>query len=224
MGKPPGTTDIALLSPDGLRFLTICQENPIIYDDKGRPRRNPNDNDKAAVTLWDAATGKRISDLAGHTGHINDAVFSPDGQTLLTGGADKTARLWSADNGLALGTLEGHVGAVSLVAFGPGGNLAATLAGEPGDPPNNSFRVRWWDTQRRVQIGSVLDSGGYFGSLRFLHRDVLVVQRSQDMMGSGVATYFVKGMEHGIVAATSRADGCRANDDYLLAWIPTATH
>jgi len=165
--EPPGTTDIALLSPDGLRFLTICQENPIIYDDKGRPRRNPNDNDKAAVTLWDAATGKRISDLAGHTGHINDAVFSPDGQTLLTGGADKTARLWSADNGLALGTLEGHVGAVSLVAFGPGGNLAATLAGEPGDPPNNSFRVRWWDTQRRVQIGSVLDSGGTLGAFAF---------------------------------------------------------
>ena len=32
--------------------------------------------------------------LRGHTGWVNSAIFSPDGQRILTGSADETAQLW----------------------------------------------------------------------------------------------------------------------------------
>ncbi|MDZ4762419.1 MAG: chitosanase [Alphaproteobacteria bacterium] len=70
--------------------------------------------------------------LRGHEGEVTAAVFSPDGQTVLTGGLDDTAKLWSVSGGEALATLAGHANAVSDVAFSPDGTkiLTGTWGGE----------------------------------------------------------------------------------------------
>ncbi len=60
------------------------------------------------VHLWDAANGKEIHKLEGHTEPIASAVFSPDGKRIVTGSADKTLRLWDAATGKELHKLEGH--------------------------------------------------------------------------------------------------------------------
>jgi WD40 repeat protein len=39
-------------------------------------------------------TGKQVRAFTGHTSQIVSVAFSPDGQSVLTGSQDGTARLW----------------------------------------------------------------------------------------------------------------------------------
>ena len=63
-----------------------------------------------------------------HAAGINEVAFSPDGEKVLTGSSDGTARLWSAKTGAALGEPMRHEHWVSAVAFSPDGKtlMAAT--------------------------------------------------------------------------------------------------
>lgn len=51
-------------------------------------------NDETA-RVWEARTGKLLFILRGHEGSVNSADFSPDGQRIITGSEDKTARIWT---------------------------------------------------------------------------------------------------------------------------------
>src|SRR5262249_2508750 len=64
-------------------------------------------------------------------------IFSPDGQQVLSFGADKTLRLWEAGTGKLVRTVEGHTGPVAGAWFLPGGRQAVSYAAD------NTLRV--WD-------------------------------------------------------------------------------
>ena len=51
------------------------------------------------VSLWDARDGRRLGGLEGHTDSVLSARFSRDGERLLTGSYDNTARLWNLRDG-----------------------------------------------------------------------------------------------------------------------------
>jgi hypothetical protein len=46
------------------------------------------------VKLWEAATGKPLTTLEGHTGTVYSVAWSPDGKTLASGAGDKKVKLW----------------------------------------------------------------------------------------------------------------------------------
>ncbi|MCH9808862.1 MAG: hypothetical protein K0U74_14130 [Alphaproteobacteria bacterium] len=52
--------------------------------------------------------GAETAKLEGHTRTVTSAVFSPDGDTVLTASGDATARLWDARTGKETARLEGH--------------------------------------------------------------------------------------------------------------------
>src|SRR5262249_61891705 len=58
--------------------------------------------------------------LHGHAGPVLAVAFSPDGQVLLSGGADGTVRLWHAGDGRELHCLQGHTDQVNCVVWVPG--------------------------------------------------------------------------------------------------------
>jgi WD40 repeat protein/tRNA A-37 threonylcarbamoyl transferase component Bud32 len=130
-------------SRDGRRLLTVCD---------------------AEVRVWDVAGGLPTSVPLPHPvprhkmpGLIPrlTGTFNPDGQTVLTGGEDGTARLWDAVTGEPKGQPLRHGGPVLALAFSPDGRSVLT----------GSFdrTARLWDVRTGRQKGPVLR---HFGRVR----------------------------------------------------------
>jgi WD40 repeat protein len=47
------------------------------------------------VKLWDAATGKEITTVIGHSNYVYSVAFSPDRKTIASSSADNTVKLWN---------------------------------------------------------------------------------------------------------------------------------
>src|SRR5207249_2338668 len=76
--------------------------------------------------VWEAASGREIVSLKGHTSLIASVAFSPDGRRIVTGSVDHTAKVWDAATGRELLTLKGHTGTVFSASFSPGGRRIVT--------------------------------------------------------------------------------------------------
>src|SRR5262249_53338725 len=64
------------------------------------------------VRVWDAASGRQVLALKGHTSYVYSVAFSPDGQRLASASADQTVRVWDAASGQPVRVLKGHTGQV----------------------------------------------------------------------------------------------------------------
>jgi WD40 repeat protein/serine/threonine protein kinase len=82
--------------------------------------------------VWDAASGRELLTLHGHSNVISSVTFSPDGERILTGGWDNTAKLWDAASGRELLSLDlkGHNIQSRSVAFSPDGQRIVTGCGD----------------------------------------------------------------------------------------------
>jgi WD40 repeat protein len=127
------------------------------------------------VKQWDA-NGVLLRTLAGHEKSVDALALHPDGQRLLTGSVDATARLWDTHSGEPLAVLVGHKKTVAAVAVTPDGMLGVT--------GSYDRTIRLWDlesgTSRAVlkghpnnvvstrvsPDGSLLASGGVGTELR----------------------------------------------------------
>ena len=73
--------------------------------------------------------------LLGHSHWVLSAVFSPDGETIVSASTDNTIKLWSKD-GTELNTLKGHSAGVRSVAFSPDGETIASAS--------DDYTVKLW--------------------------------------------------------------------------------
>ena len=75
---------------------------------------------------WQRQMHLEFRTLRGHKGTVNAVAFSPDGQRIVTGSGDGTARIWDKASGTVLSTLEGHKAGLTSVAFSPDGDRIIT--------------------------------------------------------------------------------------------------
>src|SRR5262249_33434436 len=66
-------------------------------------------------------TGKPLCGTLEHVGRVFAAAFSPNGEKVVTGSEDGTARFWNASTGEPLSPPLKHEGPVEAVAFSPDG-------------------------------------------------------------------------------------------------------
>ena len=110
-------------SPDGTRIVTTSP-------------------DKMA-RIWDAASGRLLLTLNGHTDEVWGAAFSSDGRRVITASNDRTARIWDSMTGAAVAVLVGHSAAVFKAALSPAGDLSVTASWDG--------TARIWKTYRSMQ-------------------------------------------------------------------------
>jgi len=82
------------------------------------------------IILWDAQTGARQRLLDGHRNWVVSLAFSADGQRLISGGGDSTARVWDVISGREIGRLrfEGSSTYIWSVGISPEARVAFALA------------------------------------------------------------------------------------------------
>jgi WD40 repeat protein len=89
--------------------------------------------------LWDARTGRPLSEPLRHEAPVLAVAFSRDGKTALTGSEDETARLWDTRTGRLRNKFSGHTAAVGAVALSADGRTVVT-----GGQDNTA---RLWDAE-----------------------------------------------------------------------------
>lgn len=78
------------------------------------------------VKIWDAATGRELRTLKGHTNGVIHVEFSPDGQRLASASLDATAKIWDMTTGQCLLTIQEDFERVNCLAFSNDGRRIIT--------------------------------------------------------------------------------------------------
>jgi WD40 repeat protein len=100
--------------------------------DVGRPGDLVIPSTNGSATVWDTYTGDTIERLAGDSGSIATAGFSPDGSRILTWSSDGSARIW--DTGQITSSPAPHPPAAARAAAAAGSFRNNLGLGLPTDP------------------------------------------------------------------------------------------
>jgi WD40 repeat protein len=112
-----------VVSPDGTRYAGAMTDRTVV--------------------VWDAATGRQIAVLRGHTDLVLNVAWSPDGKRIASASYDHTVRVWDVERTTSR-VLRGHGSAVDTVAWLDNGERLisgsrdATIriwSAPPRDPP-----------------------------------------------------------------------------------------
>jgi WD40 repeat protein/serine/threonine protein kinase len=106
------------------------------------------------------------------TNSIIDAEFSPDGERIVAGSWDQTARVWDAHTGVPITPPLGHQKALWTAKFSPDGKWVLTAS------QDNTARV--WDSRTGEGLGIPLQHGGPVEHAEFSPDSTRVVTASRD--------------------------------------------
>lgn len=141
---PDGRTALAVCSDNVVRYLSLDAAAPdrvlavfLDFQNLGglvwtarftRDGRSVLTVGGSEAQLWDAATQRERIAFSPH-GAVAGADFSSDGQRVVTGSWDNSAKIWDAGTGQAVRKLEhGHDGYINSVAYSPDGKYILTAS------------------------------------------------------------------------------------------------
>lgn len=104
------------------------------------------------IEVWDTASRRLLQTLKGHKDRVLHAIFSADGQTLISGSDDKTIRFWDTATGKERRKIETDRGTIKL-ALSPDGKVLASLgAAKMVEKPNANTTYISWRTDEFVRL------------------------------------------------------------------------
>jgi WD40 repeat protein len=136
-----GDVNSAAFSPDGKLVVTASSD--------------------WTARIWDASTGKEVQVLTrdpevdlpqSHNGQALHAAFSPDGDTIVTVGADNLAHVWDAETGEHRRAFRGHNDAVISVDFHPTNERLVVTA-------SRDFSARVWNVETGALVALLSHPG-----------------------------------------------------------------
>jgi WD40 repeat protein/uncharacterized caspase-like protein len=105
-----------------------------------------------SIKLWDAATGRELRTMTGHTANIRAIAFSPDSRLLASSGYDASVKLWDTATGREIKTLNGHSLNVNTLAFSPDGKLLVS--------GSDDGSARLWDISSGETLATLVTLNG----------------------------------------------------------------
>ena len=161
---------------NGKPFIQVTEENRSLWSLAFAPRTRA-DSPGYLVTvggsearLWNV-TGQEVIDYTPHSA-VATASFSPDGDLVITGGWDFSARIWNRLTGKDQRKLEGHVDNVNSACFSPDGSKALTAS--------NDKTARLWDVATGQLLKTFSGHSGAVYQAAFSQNGRLILTASSD--------------------------------------------
>ena len=158
--------------------------------------------------------------LAGHTGYLSGAAYSPDGKLMATASKDGTARIWDAVRGAELHVLIGHRSTVRNVEFSPDGKTVLTSS--------DDGTARIWDAATGAELKRLIGHSAGIWRAHFSPDGKRVATAGWDWQARiwdatmGVALHTLIGHTSYLVDAVFSPDGKElatiANDKVARLW------
>jgi WD40 repeat protein len=82
----------------------------------------------STVRVWEAATGRLLARLEGHTGWVCRLVFTKDGRRLISAASDQSIRCWDTSDWRGTRVLRGHTDEVHAVAISDAAQMLASVS------------------------------------------------------------------------------------------------
>src|SRR5205085_4134642 len=104
----------------GLTALAISPDGRLLASSSGF--------EDSTICIWDAASGRLLRPLDGHTGWVCKLVFTKDGQRLISAATDQSIRFWDTSAWTETKALRGHTDEVFAVAISESAQLLASAS------------------------------------------------------------------------------------------------
>ena len=117
--------------------------------------------------------------LRGHEKRVHSVAFSPDGNKIVSGSADKTVRIWNAESGALLGSPMEHARRLREGQWSSDGRMLVTLNGDDA--------VQRWDATLFKTTGPIVHHGAFIQHL------AITLTATQVVGGA-----FVQGVSQGV--------------------------
>jgi serine/threonine protein kinase len=112
------------------------------------------------------------SSLDSHHGFVNTVQFSPDGQMLASGGADRRIKLWNTNTSKIITTFNEHQDSVLAMQFMPNGKILVSAGADQ--------TIRFWDVAQKQLLKTITAHDQSINTLAISPDGQLIISGSSD--------------------------------------------